>query len=290
MKEIKSLKQELDIVDTGSSVNGDTELTESLKAERARRIEDKQKIDAKIRAEMKKWREDSRTFLLGDEKTEGDECIEEIDDEGKVTGDHIIVTKGSPDMPQDNQTYQEWKGGLNLEKKKPFHCGEEAVDGPSNPKNPLKKLDIHYCNEEMPYCCDDVDEDMNIGDGSANHQSVNRRAKGLCFSNDTDVRCKTYAQGNHSHNFRWHYRFMNIGACNLRKHKFRQRQMWWKLYATYGAFREYFACMRGFRAEGYTSLEMDNRKDKLKPVEDEVQIPEVEVRPLPVSPPEPVPA
>jgi len=146
-----------------------------------------------------------------------------------------------------------------------MRCGEQrpAKKVPDTPGS----LEIRYCPKDFQFCCDEGAEVPTNGDGSANHKTWAERntSWGICFSDDNDLRCKTYSQGNHSHNFRWHYRYLNNGACNLRQHKFRQRQMWWKLYEAYGAFKKYFKCMNRWRAEGFR-VKDDVREDAIAPI------------------------
>ena len=227
---------------------------------------------------MKAWREKSEEYLGDHSSTVQDVCNDQNGGKeviGKVEG-----------LPVE-ESYQLFKKALTLEQTKAMGCGEQRFKPTDNrPGNPLQtlSLDIRYCPEKYQFCCDEGAEEQ--GDGSANHVSWADRNKswGICFSNDNDVRCKTYAQGNHSHNFRWHYRHLNNGACDLRRHKFRQREMWWKLYQAYGAFRKYFKCMQPWRAEGFRKD--DVREDAIAPI----VVPDDNMTIQPVTPVIPEPA
>jgi len=210
---------------------------------------------------MQAWRDKSKEYLGNHSSTVQDVCEKQND------GLEVIDTPaGLPDTDKYQKFKKELKkSGLT----DAMGCGEQRfVPTTERPGNSLQtlSLDIRYCPEKYQFCCDEGAKVPRKKDGSANHLAWADRNKswGICFSNDDDVRCKTFAQGNHSHNFRWHYRHINNGACDLRRHKFRQRQMWWKLYQAYGAFRKYFKCMQPWRAEGFR--EDDVREDAIAPI------------------------
>lgn len=214
---------------------------------------------------MQAWREKSKEYLGNHSATEEDVCNKQ---------NNVIDTPATlPDEENYNKFKEELKkGGLT----DAMGCGEQRKLS-TGPADPLGSLEIRYCPKDFQFCCDEGD--IGTSDNSSNHMlwAVRNKSWGICFKNEEDVRCKTYAQGNHSHNFRWHYRNLNNGACNLRQHKFRQRQMWWKLYQAYGAFREYFACMGEYRAEGFRPDD-EVRTDAIAPivvVDDELAIPPV---------------
>lgn len=153
----------------------------------------------------------------------------------------------------EGATYEEHRNAvlaLTPADQEAWRCGEigEKVTGAAADAHKWK-LDITYCPDEQEFCCDDAE--FSTGDGSQNHQPHSTRLKGICHSEKDDIRCKSVSEGNHSSNWRWHYRWSNFGACNLRKHKFQQRRMWWLLYSAYKNFKAYYNCMGPWRADGY---------------------------------------
>jgi len=208
---------------------------------------------------MQDWRDKSKEYLGNHSSTVQDVCEEQ-------NGGLEVIDTPEPGILPDTDSYQKFKEDFTKPDSDGMRCGEQRVASTTINTLQTLSLDIRYCPKDYPFCCDEGEAVLPKQDGSANHLAWADRNKswGICFSNADDVRCKTFAQGNHSHNFRWHYRHINNGACDLRRHKFRQREMWWKLYQAYGAFRKYFKCMQPWRAEGFRKD--DVREDAIAPI------------------------
>lgn len=204
-------------------------------------------VTEKLRGEISAWVTQSKLYL---DNNDFDLCDTQVNVAKAVHvdayikmsyEDHRIAVKNMPQANEDS-----WRCG---------ETGEKATGAADDAHK--WKLDITYCPEDWGFCCDDAEN--STGDGSNNHQPQISRAKGICHWDKVDIRCKSVSEGNHSSNWRWHYRWSNFGACDLRKHKFQQRKMWWLLYGAYKNFKAYYNCMGPWRADGYRTDQWGKR-------------------------------
>lgn len=241
-KSISQLSSEITTVSGLSGLaNSDPVLLESLTNEKQDLTQALAAVTGKLRAEMAAWKDQSRSYL----DSEGFVPCDEVENKASANNQSPGYIEGA--------TYDEHRNAvlaLTPADQEAWRCGEigEKVTGAAADAHKWK-LDITYCPDGQDFCCDDAPG--STGDGSQNHQPHSTRVKGICHSEKDDIRCKSVSEGNHSSNWRWHYRWSNFGACNLRKHKFQQRRMWWLLYSAYKNFKAYYNCMGPWRADGY---------------------------------------
>jgi len=227
-------------------------LLEALQLQKADIQKHINELTTKLQGVMKEWREWATATLPsdGDVKCTKDQNMRKLDDDwpysDKTTyGDYLKAVSKYPDGGPE--------GAKNLER---AQCGEISKDG---------KLEIHYCPEEYPICCDQCfvkDADGNLTEDSFktpeergdpdNSDCRTKRAMGTCFKppesgTDPDMRCRPYHQGNHAANHVYHYGYNHWAGCDLRKHKYQQRGMWRKLFQAYAAFRKYWLCLCPYR-------------------------------------------